>query len=118
MVTDNHTGGITCTVEQRRQGLFRVRIRGDSMRPRFMDGDLIEFKLLCTPEGLPDFERLHEGQAYYIQKVCGEGTFKICHKINPENIELIAINKRYKKPLVATIEEIVSIGKFEYKLSK
>lgn len=117
-VTDNHTGGITCTAEQRRQGLFRVRIRGDSMTPRFRDGDLVEFKLLCTPEGLPDFEAMREGEAYYVQKNDGEGTFKICQRIEPEKIILAAINRRYRKPLTATLGEIVSVGRYEHKCVK
>src|SRR5690606_3607354 len=51
-------------------GLFRIRISGDSMLPTFGDGDVVEFRCVRDfPHGLKI------GRAYYIQRDT-QATFK------------------------------------------
>lgn len=117
-VTDNINGGFQCTAAQIKQALFRVKVRGDSMEPRFADGCTIEFKLLCADDGLPDYEKLREGHPYYVQLDDGTGTFKMLKSIEPDHLVLTALNKKYKKPLIAKNSEIVRLGQYEFTLVK
>ena len=118
-VTDNEDGGARVTPAQLRQGLFRVRIRGDSMTPRFPDGSVIEFRLLRTPMGVPDFEATTSGECYYVQLVDGRATFKRLDSRDANTLTLRAINKRkYKKPLTCDVADVVRLAAFEWMLSK
>lgn len=105
-VTDNEEGGYFLTRAQQEQGLFRVRIRGDSMRPRYEDGCIVEFRLLRNPEGAPDCGRVQVGRRYYVQLDDGTGTFKQLESCDERGLVLRALNKKYKKPLVASFDRI------------
>lgn len=117
-ITDNEYNGQRVTPAQIAQGLFRVRIRGDSMEPRFEDGALIEFKLLRTDAGRPDLAAMAEGQPYYVQLSDGRHTFKLLESREAKQLTLRAINKRYRKALHAPVEEIVRVGSYQFKLSR
>ena len=114
-VWDNESAGLHVCSEQIRQGLFRVRVRGDSMQPRFPDGCTVEFRCLMR-DGLPDFEALEVGRRYYVQLDDGTGTFKELASIQPEHLVLKAVNKKYRKPLIAPIDRVqklaVAVGVF------
>lgn len=118
-VIDNEDGGHRVTDAQIRQGIFRVRLRGDSMTPRFPDGAVVEFRLLRTPEGTPDFEATAAEECYYVQKRNGTATFKCLVSRDETTLTLRAINKRkYKEPLSCEVEEVVKLASFEWLLSK
>lgn len=70
-------------------GLFRVRIRGDSMRPKYSDGDLIEFR--CLRE---DRDGIVVGKDYYVQRSDGMATFKRVESVDEDSITLRALNRR------------------------
>lgn len=118
-VTDNQEAGHHVTEAQIRQGLFRVRLRGDSMKPRFPDGATVEFRLLRTPEGTPDFEATAAGECYYVQKVDGTATFKTLESRDRDTLVLRAINRRkYKEPLMCEVADVCKVAAFEWILSK
>jgi transcriptional regulator with XRE-family HTH domain len=116
-VTDNEDGGYRLTLPQMAQGLFRVRVRGDSMRPRYPDGCVVEFKLMRTAEGVADCDRVTVGKRYYVQLDDGTGTFKELAGCDENGLSLRATNRKYKRELLAPFERIVrlavAVGKVE-----
>lgn len=116
-ILSNEDAGQRITHEQIRQGLFRVRVRGDSMAPKYPDGSTVEFRCLRDASGMPDFESLRVGKKYYIQLDDGTGTFKQLEKIEPEKITLRATNGKYRSPLHAEIGRVQKLavleGRFE-----
>lgn len=88
------------------QGLFRVRIRGDSMQPVFPDGSIVEFRIVRRGrEGWPI------GKNCYVQLARGDATFKHLDSVDEEKVRLSALNKKkYKKSLVAATSEVVSMA--------
>jgi SOS-response transcriptional repressor LexA len=118
-VIDNEEVGHRVTDAQVRQGLFRVRLRGDSMTPRFPDGGVVEFRLLRTPDGHPDFEATVAGECYYVQKTDGTATFKCLESRDMNTLTLRALNRqKYRKPLICEVEDVVRLAAFEWVLSK
>jgi SOS-response transcriptional repressor LexA len=105
-VTDNQDGGYHVSPAQIAQGLFRVRVRGDSMQPKFPDGCIVEFKLMRTPEGVPDCGAVIVGKRYYVQLDDGTGTFKELAEYGADGLTLRAINRKYKKLLIAPLDRI------------
>jgi hypothetical protein len=71
------------------QGLFRVRLSGDSMSPKWKNGDIAEFKCLRWAEDV-----LEVGKDYYVQRDDGTATFKTLVAADENGITLQAINKR------------------------
>lgn len=96
-----------------RQGLFRVRIRGDSMRPKYDDGDLVEFRVVRI-----DGAGLVAGRDYYVQKNDGEATFKRLESVGDETMTLRARNRKYRQPLVVERGLIVRLAVAEWILGK
>lgn len=86
------------TAEQIQQGLFRVRISGDSMKPKYKTGDVVEF--LCLRVSYDGFE---PGLDYYVQRSDGMATFKRCEAIDEEIITMRALNRK-KYPGKFTVE--------------
>jgi SOS-response transcriptional repressor LexA len=83
------------------QGHFRIRIRGESMRPRYKDRSLIEFRWLHV-----DRERFIEGRDYFVQRE-HDATFKRVEKRHELAITLRALNKRkYPRPLLVPLEDV------------
>ena len=116
-VWDNQDAGHHICDKQLRQGVFRVRVRGDSMSPRYPDGCVVEFKCMMSEQGTPDFDGLEVGKRYYVQLDDGSGTFKELAAIEPDHLLLRALNRKYKTPLRADISRIQklarAVGRFD-----
>ena len=85
---------ITCEAEvcdprQMDHGLFRIRIRGDSMEPDYQDGEVVEFR--CLREDRDGFEK---GLDYYFQRSDGTATFKRLEKSDEETLWLRPLNRK------------------------
>lgn len=115
-VWDNQDAGQYVTPEQIRQDRFRVTVRGDSMKPKYPDGSVVEFRCMKNAEGTPDFERLEVGKNYYVQLDDGTGTFKKLAAIEPDRLILRAINRKYRTPLIAEIARIQKLARAWWKL--
>lgn len=98
--------GRVCDDRLMDRGLFRVRVRGDSMTPRFADGDLVEFR--CLIDGLP----LEIGACYYVQRDDGEATFKQLAEVRDEVLILRAINaEQYPDPIPVERRAVIRMAK-------
>lgn len=87
-------------------GLFRVRIRGDSMSPRFKEGQVVEFR--CLRDGR---DSLEIGAFYYVQRD-GQATFKMLEKVEEARIILRAVNrKRYPCSMPVDRRSIVRMAR-------
>lgn len=86
-VSVDETGEVS-DAHQIDHGVFRIRIRGDSMTPRFKDGALVEFRCLRDGKHI-----LEVGRFYYVQRE-GEATFKQLAEIDDEQLVFRALNKR------------------------
>jgi SOS-response transcriptional repressor LexA len=84
--------------EQYELGLFRVRIAGDSMKPDYEDGAIVEFRVLRIAD-----DGLEVGGDFYIQRDDDMATFKRVVGIRDEVVTLSAVNKR-KHPEPMTVE--------------
>lgn len=73
------------------QGLFRVRIAGESMEKRYRNGAIIEFRRLRV-----DYESPIPGEDYYFQQDNGTATFKRLKAVDEEFYYLIPLNKKCK----------------------
>ncbi len=78
------------------QGLFRIRISGDCMEPKYRDGSLVEFKI--WREGK---EPLPLGRNVVVTNSDGLSTFKHLESYDPEREEWVlrALNKKYPEPI-------------------
>jgi transcriptional regulator with XRE-family HTH domain len=98
----------------REHGLFRVRLRGESMDPVYPDGTLVEFRCL-----VPSVEGPIEGKDYYVQRSDGTATFKRVAKIEEDTITLQALNKKVMpKFIVVPRQEITRMAVAEHKLDR
>lgn len=89
-----------------RQGLFRVRIAGDSMESVWHDGEIVEFKRMVLDEN-----GFVKGEDYYIHRSDGMATFKRFHGADDDSYIFIAINrKKYKKEIIVPRQEIALAG--------
>jgi transcriptional regulator with XRE-family HTH domain len=83
-------------------GLFRVRLRGESMKPTYPDGTIVEFRCLRA-----DHEGPQVGKDYYVQRSDGYATFKRVAKIEEDSMTLEALNKKQKpRYLVVPRQEV------------
>ncbi len=95
-----------CDPSSVRQGLFRVRLSGDSMKPQYQSGMIIEFR--CLRDGQ---DVLAIGKDYYVQKHDGTATFKRLDQIHDGHLVFRALNrKKYAKPIEVAREEIVRMA--------
>lgn len=95
------------------QGLFRVRLSGDSMNPRYKSGMIVEFE--CLRYGVDD---MAIGRDYYIQKDDGSATFKRLEKATEHELTLRALNKKkYPNAMIVERQMIVrmAVARGEYK---
>lgn len=77
-----------CDPMQMDHGLFRIRIRGDSMDPEYKDGEVIEFRCLR-----PDRDGLEQGVDYYLQRSDGTATFKRLERMDEDTLWLRPLNR-------------------------
>lgn len=96
-------------IEVIRQGLFRVRISGRCMEPKFPDGSIVEFRVVRL-NGMPQIEA---GAAYYVQRSDGAATFKLAYPLTGgEGIELRPINRKVcRHPLRVEWQEISRLAR-------
>lgn len=88
------------------RGFFRVRIRGDSMQPAYLDGETVEFR--CLRDGR---DALEVGEDYYVQLADGTATFKRLESVTEEGLVLRAVNRRkYSEPMSVARDEIVRMA--------
>lgn len=91
-----------CDPAQIEQGIFCVRLAGDSMMPDYPNGQVVAFR--CLPRGR---EELVVGRDYYVQRHDGCATFKRLSKIGARAYTLVAINAaRYPKPIVVAAAQV------------
>lgn len=94
------------------QGLFRVRLSGDSMRQRYKSGEIIEFRSIRAERGIQSGHGFQVGHDYYIQKHDGTATFKRCEKIEGRKLHLRAVNrKKYPAPFIVERYQIVNAAR-------
>lgn len=98
---------------QMEQGLFRIRIRGDSMTSRkkgensYPDGSIVEFRCVRL-----DREGLVEGQDFYVQRDDGRATFKRVEAQDEDSVTLRALNRaKYPEPMVVERPLIVRVAR-------
>jgi transcriptional regulator with XRE-family HTH domain len=116
-VSDNESMGQFLSSGQVRQGLFRVRVRGDCMKGIVDDGEMIELKLLVDPStGRPDLSRLVRGKTYYIQGDLG-ATLKMFDRFDGTKLIFRAKNPKYKQAFECEGDDVqrlaIAIGKVE-----
>jgi len=105
-------------IDQRQidQGLFRIRIRGDSMEPKYPNGSVVEFKVL-RQTGDERSDVMEIGKNYCVYRSDGSATFKKLAAIEDEMLTFRAINPKYKKPLTVARTDVVrmavAMGRFE-----
>lgn len=80
-------------VFEKQEGYFALKIKGDSMSPRIMDGDIVLVKPQCSAD---------DGDVV-IAEIDGEATCKVL-KRNPYGVTLIPFNGAYP-PIVYTLAE-------------
>lgn len=84
-----------CDPRQIDHGKFRVRLRGESMLPRYPDGQVVTFRCLRASREGPVV-----GRDYYVQRSDGSATFKRLGEIEEEMYVLRALNKKkFPRPL-------------------
>lgn len=101
-----------------KQGLFRVRISGDSMEPDWHDGSWVEFKRMYADEN--GFER---GEDYYIHRADNKATFKRYLRSDEDAHYFVAVNrKKYKNEIVVPRHDValvaIAVGTFQPKKGK
>jgi transcriptional regulator with XRE-family HTH domain len=86
-------------------GRFRIRIKGDSMSPKFPHGTLVEFR--HVPCGV----EVEIGKNYYVQ-VDSMATFKHLEKADGDTLTLRALNKKkYPEPMIVRCAEVVRMAR-------
>lgn len=96
-----------CDPEKVREGLFRVRLAGDSMMPNYKPGMIVEFRCLR-----PGMDQLVRGRDYYIQRDDGTATFKRLQAMNEEGLIFEALNlKKYPDPIIVSAAVIVRMAR-------
>ncbi len=89
---------------QVQQGLFRVRLSGDSMMPRFKSLEIVEFRVIQPDD-------LQPGKDYYVQLSDGTATFKRLQRVADETMELRALNReKYKKAFHVAMIDVTRIA--------
>jgi transcriptional regulator with XRE-family HTH domain len=88
------------------QGLFRVRLSGDSMENKFPDGSIVEFRVIR-----PSSPTIEIGKHYYVHRSDGTATFKTLKNMDETTLTLSAFNKKkYPKPMAVDRQEVVRIA--------
>lgn len=89
-----------------RQGLFRIRIAGDSKEDVWHDGSLVEFKRLYADEG-----GFVKGEDYYVHRADNTATFKRFVKSDDDSHYFAAVNrKKYRNEFVIPRQEVLMVG--------
>lgn len=93
------------------QGLFRIRIHGDCMAPKYPDGCIVEFKIWRNDSPFP------LGKNVVITNSDGMSTFKHLAAVDEDTITLTALNKKkYPKPILLPAQMMsrlaVAVGRF------
>jgi transcriptional regulator with XRE-family HTH domain len=95
-----------------RQGLFRIRIRGDSMKNAWVPGEVAEFKLIRW-----GMDELKIGADYYVHRADNLATFKRLVSVNDDEYTFAALNKKkYPEQMAVARQDVVrmakAVGKF------
>jgi phage repressor protein C with HTH and peptisase S24 domain len=99
--------GEVCDPRQIDDGRFRVRVRGDSMTPKYGNGKTVEFKCLRA-----DRDIIEIGRDYYVQRSDGMATFKRILSMDEDQIVLVALNrKKYPEPMPVPRGLVVRMAK-------
>jgi len=89
------------------QGLFRVRINGDSMERVWHDDEIVEFQIVRA-----DRDDLRAGDDYMIIRSDSTGTFKRLETWDDGHLVLRAVNrKKYREPIRIALQEVVRIAR-------
>lgn len=89
------------------QGLFRIRIRGDSMQKTWNTGDVTEFKLVRW-----GVDELKIGADYYVHRNDGYATFKRLVSLDDDEYVLAAANKKkYPDKMPVARQDVVRMAK-------
>jgi SOS-response transcriptional repressor LexA len=98
--------GIALDEQQIDHGLFRVRVRGDSMLPAFEQGCYVQFR--CVRWGVDEIE---VGKPHYVQRNDGYATLKVIELIDDEGLTLRATNQaKYPEPMRVKLDDIVRLA--------
>jgi len=87
--------------------LFRLRISGDSMAPRWEDGDLIEFRIHPADAPLP------VGKDVHVKYIDGAATFKRLASFDGDAGELVlksANAAKYPEEIRVSLADVERIG--------
>lgn len=88
------------------RGIFRVRLRGDSMLPDYKSGTVVEFRCLRADENV-----IKIGKDYYVQRNDGTATFKRVAELTEDEMILRALNQRkYPKPMPVARQEVTRMA--------
>jgi transcriptional regulator with XRE-family HTH domain len=82
-----------------------VRVSGDSMEPRWLDGQSVQFHRLNLEEDSPVV-----GADYFFVRNDGTGTFKRVEHIDEDGYTLRALNPKYTRPLTVSRQEVVMVA--------
>lgn len=95
-----------CGPDSLRQGLFRVRLAGDSMLQKYKSGVIVEFECLRC-----EMDSMEIGRDYYVQKNDGTATFKRVENATELELTLRALNrKKYPKAMIVERSTIVRMA--------
>jgi transcriptional regulator with XRE-family HTH domain len=100
--TDGGDAMDACGPESIDQGLFRARVAGDSMEPKYQSGCIVEFECLRVPR-----DDMQIGKDYYVQWSDGTATFKRLEGEDEKGPIFRAINvTRYKAAIHVAWDEV------------
>ncbi len=98
--------GEVCDPMQIDAGIFRVRVRGESMKPDWPNGSIVEFECLRGEHG-----QLVIGEDYYVQRSDGLASFKRLAAMGEEELVFQAINRRrFKESMPVNRRDVVKMA--------
>ncbi|MBC8106248.1 MAG: LexA family transcriptional regulator [Anaerolineae bacterium] len=97
--------GRAASLPTKRKGWMIVKVQGDSMQPRWGNGQSILFRILH-----PDEDHPVVGQDYFFVRSDNAGTFKRLVSMNDDEFQLRAINPKYTKRMPVARDEVVMIA--------
>jgi transcriptional regulator with XRE-family HTH domain len=108
------SGWVELEGEGRSEGMSRgrwiiIRVRGDSMEPRWHDGQSVMFQRLDKQEDSPVV-----GVDYFFVRSDGTGTFKRLAVASEDAFTLRALNKKYTTRLTVSREEVVMVAEARF----
>lgn len=93
-------------------GVFRIRVRGDSMQSAYEDGCVVEFRVIRQGRDI-----IEVGKDYYVQKL-DQATFKRVVAVRGDEVILQAVNRRkYPKEMTVYMDDIVRAARATAKVT-